>query len=78
MKLRKKIVKNLHNFLKKNEKMAFTFNYKNPSRFAKTNNIKDIEEHFLCNSKLKMLENQKLYDNIINYLISLFFSKPAL
>lgn len=75
---RKRIVKNLHNCLKKDGKIAFTFDYKNPSRFIKIDNVEDIEAHFLCSDKLVMLENQKFYDNNTNYLVSLFYRKPIL
>lgn len=75
---RKRIVKNLDKALNKDGTIAFTFDYKNPSRFVRINNEDDIKAHFLCNEKLYMVENQDFYDNNINYLVSLFYRKPML
>lgn len=75
---RKQIVKNLDKCLKKDGTIAFTFDYKNPSKFVQIDNEDDIKAQFLCNEKLYMLENQDFYDNNINYLTSLFYRKPVL
>lgn len=75
---RKRIVKNLDKCLNPNGTIAFTFDYKNPSKFVMINNEKDIKDNFLCNENLYMLGNQKFYDNNINYLITLFYRKPML
>lgn len=75
---RKRIVKKLDKSLNKGGTIAFTFDYKNPSRFVRIDNEDDIKAHFLCNEKLYMVENQAFYDNNINYLTSLFYRKPML
>lgn len=75
---RKRIVKNLDKSLKKDGKIAFTFDYKNPSDFVKINNKDDIKSIFLCNKKLRLMGNNDFYDNNINYLVSLFYRKPML
>lgn len=75
---RRRIVKNLDKKLKKDGTIAFTFDYKNPSKLVKIDNIGDIKSIFLCNKKLCMIENQEFYDNNINYLISTFYRKPML
>lgn len=74
---RKRIVENIHNCLNKNGVVAFTFDYKNPSKFVGINNPYDIKEQLVSN-KLKIIGNQDFYDNNKNYLISLFYRKPAL
>lgn len=75
---RKRIIKNLHNCIKKDGLIAFTFDYKNPSKFVNINNVDDIKDQFLCNSNICMAENQDFFDNNINYLVSLFYRKPAI
>ena len=75
---RKRIIKNIHKCLKKDGLIAFTFDYKNPSRFVNINTVEDIKDQFLCNKHLIMHENQEFYDNNINYLVSVFYGKPVI
>lgn len=75
---RKRIVKNIDKCLNNDGVIAFTFDYKNPSRFVRIDTEDDVKAHFLCNEKLYMLENQDFHDNNINYLISVFYRKPIL
>ena len=75
---RKRIIRNLHNCLKPTGRIAFTFDYKNPSKFVNINTFEDIKEQFLCNENICMDENQEFYDNNINYLVTLFYRKPAI
>lgn len=75
---RKRIVRELHNVLKEDGNLAFTFDYKNPSNFVKIDSVEDIEDQFLCNDNLYLVGNQEFYDNNKNYLISFFYRKPAM
>lgn len=75
---RKRVVKNLHKCLNKDGVIAFTFDYKNPSKFVQIDNVDDVKANFLCNENLCMVENQDFYDNNINYLVSLLYRKPML
>lgn len=70
---RKRIVKNLHKLLKQNGKIAFTFDYRNPSKFVKINNPSDVKEQLACSEHLKIYGNQDFYDNNKNYLVHGFF-----
>lgn len=74
---RKRIVENIHKCLTKDGLVAFTFDYKNPSKFVEINNEDDIKEQLTSNN-LRIIGNKEFYDNNINYLISLFYRKPAL
>lgn len=74
---RKRIIRNIHKCLKKDGRIAFTFDYKNPSKFVNINNENDIKNQFLCNKKLCFLENQNFYDNNVSYLVSVFYGRPV-
>jgi len=73
---RKKIINKMSNILKYNGQVAFTFDYKNPSKFVNINNFEDIKDQFLCNKSLTLKGNNTFYDNNINYLIHPFYRKP--
>ena len=73
---RKRIIKVMDKHLNKNGVIAFTFDYKNPSRFVNINNFNDIKNQFLCNKKLLLKGNSDFYDNNINYLVHPFYKKP--
>lgn len=73
---RKRIIKKMSKILKFNGQVAFTFDYKNPSKFVNINNFEDIKAQFLCNKSLVLKGNNSFYDNNINYLIHPFYRKP--
>ena len=73
---RKRIIRNMDKKLNLGGVIAFTFDYKNPSRFVNINNFEDIKNQFLCNKKLVLKENNDFSDNNINYLIHPFYKKP--
>ena len=75
---RKRLTKFLHKRLKKDGIIAITFDYKNPSRFVGIDNKADIQDLFLTDTNLKMIENKDFYDNNENYLINVFYRKPIL
>ena len=75
---RKSMIRNLYKHLNKNGKIAFTFDYKNPSFFVQINNEQDIKDHFLNNTNLYMIENQDFFDNHTNYLVSMFYRKKPI
>lgn len=70
---RKRIMRNLHNILKPEGKIALTFDYRNPSRFVNINTPQDVVDQFGCSDKLQILGNQHFYDNGKNYLVHGFF-----
>lgn len=72
---RKRIMQNLDKCLNDGGTIAFTFDYKNPSRFVMINNEQDIKDLFLCSGKLRLVENQEFYDNNVNYLVQPFYRK---
>lgn len=72
---RRRLMQNLDRCLNEGGTIAFTFDYKNPSKFVMLNNEKDIKDLFLCSGKLRLVENQEFYDNNINYLVEPFYRK---
>ena len=72
---RRRLMQNLDRCLKEGGTIAFTFDYKNPSKFVMINNEKDIKDLFLCSGKLRLVENQEFYDNNVNYLVEPFYRK---
>ena len=74
---RKRIVENIYKCLSKDGLVAFTFDYKNPSKFVGINNEDDIKEQLTSNN-LRIIGNKDFYDNNINYLTSCFYRKPRL
>ena len=72
---RKRIINKLHNILKKDGKIAITFDYRNPSKFVNINTPNDVKNQFDCSKFLKIFGNQEFYDNNKNYLLHPFFHR---
>lgn len=72
---RKRIINLLSKSIKKDTVIAFTFDYKNPSKFVDINTPDDVYDN-LMNDNFKLLHNQDFYDNNKNYLIHPFYRKP--
>jgi 2-polyprenyl-3-methyl-5-hydroxy-6-metoxy-1,4-benzoquinol methylase len=67
------INRRLRKLLRNGGRVAFTFDYGNPSRFAKIRSAKDVESQFIESSGLKVRGNREFYDNGKKYLLNPFY-----
>lgn len=75
---RVKINKKINEFLKEGGKFSITFDYRNPSKFARISSPQDVYEQFVQPSGLKIRGNHEFIDNEKNYLLNPFYSKKFL
>lgn len=59
-------------------RLSMTFDYRNPSKFAKINSPDDVYEQFVKPSGLKIRGNQEFADNGKNYLLHPFYYRKRL
>jgi hypothetical protein len=57
---------------------SITFDYRNPSRFARINSPRAVREQFVEPSGMSMRGNEGFFDNGKNYLLHPFFHYPPL
>lgn len=72
------INKKVKELLVEKGKFSITFDYKNPSMFARINSPVDVYEQFIKPSGLQTRGNIEFFDNDKNYLLHPFFYKRRL
>lgn len=78
MYVRVEINKEIKTLLKDGGYFSITFDYRNPSRLAKINTARDVEEQFVEPSGLQVRGNRAFHDEATNYLLNPFFYKKRL
>lgn len=59
-------------------RFSITFDYRNPSRFARISSPDDVYEQFIKPSRLVVRGNQRFYDNGKSYLLHPFYFKKRI
>lgn len=70
---RVEINQHIKNLLKPGGRFSITFDYRNPSRFARINTPGDVYEQFVKPSGLRLRENQNFVDTGNSYLLHPFY-----
>lgn len=67
------INRNIERLLVPGGRFSITFDYRNPSRFARIDTPEDVAEQFVASSGLQVRGNQRLHDTGISYLLHPFY-----
>lgn len=72
------INRKIKDLLVKGGEFSITFDYRNPSKFARISSPEDVHKQFVEPSGLKIRGNREFFDNNKNYLLHPFYYKSRL